>query len=186
MLSPAPDLRTLLFTVTVAVMTAFLFGLVPALQSTRPDLAPTLKDQAGSLAGSARQARFRKSLVALQVALSLLLLVGAGLYGVMAYNVARRTREIGVRMALGAFGGDVVWLVLREALLLLAVGLIVGLPAALALGRYAQSQLFGVHFADPLTLLLAVSGLAVSATLAGVIPARRASRVDPIRALRYE
>jgi putative ABC transport system permease protein len=456
MLSPAPDLRTLLFTVAVAVVTAFLFGLVPALQSTRPDLAPTLKDQAGSLAGGARQARFRKSLVAVQVALSLLLLVGAGLfvrsllnlrelgpgfpverllafsidpslngydverskafyqqliedlralpgvsasglarvgilrgnewdssvtveghvaapqedmnpfmnaispgyfaslgapivagrdftlrdteqikhrsdtdlvprvvivnekfarrffgdaralgrrvgfgsdpgtptdmeivgvvrdikytslrddvpiqmfvpymarrsvggmtvylrtsraadqivsearervrkldrnlpiyevqtmeqrvtdsllterliaglsatfgvlatllacvglYGVMAYNVARRTREIGVRMALGAFGRDVVWLVLREALLLLGVGLLVGLPAALALGRYAQSQLFGVHFADPLTLVLAVLSLAVSATLAGVIPARRASRVDPIRALRYE
>jgi predicted permease len=452
-LSPNPDLRTLLFTVAVAVSTAFLFGLVPALQSTRPDLAPTLKDQAGSLAGGARQARFRKSLVAVQVALSLLLLVGAGLfvrslmnlrelgpgfpverllafnldpslngydverskafyqqltedlralpgvsaaglarmgilrgnewdssvtveghvaapqedmsphmnaispgyfaalgapivagrdftlrdteqinhgrsatdlvprvvivnekfarrffgnanplgrrvgfgddpgtptdmeivgvvrdikyaslrddipiqmfvpylarrsvggmtvylrtslaadpivsaardrvrkldpnlpiydvqtmeqrvtdsllterliaglsgtfgvlatllacvglYGVMAYNVARRTREIGVRMALGAFGRDVVWLVLREALVLLAVGL----PAALALGRYAQSQLFGVHFADPLTLVLAFSTLAVSASLAAVIPARRASRVDPIRALRWE
>jgi predicted permease len=452
-LSPVPDERTLLFTVAVAVLTAFVFGLVPALQSTRPDLAPTLKDQAGSLAGGARQARFRKSLVAVQVALSLLLLVGAGLfvrslmnlrelgpgfpverllafnldpslngydverskafyqqltedlralpgvsaaglarmgilrgnewdssvtveghvaapqedmsphmnaispgyfaalgapivagrdftlrdteqinhgrsatdlvprvvivnekfarrffgnanplgrrvgfgddpgtptdmeivgvvrdikyaslrddipiqmfvpylarrsvggmtvylrtslaadpivsaardrvrkldpnlpiydvqtmeqrvtdsllterliaglsgtfgvlatllacvglYGVMAYNVARRTREIGVRMALGAFGRDVVWLVLREALVLLAVGL----PAALALGRYAQSQLFGVHFADPLTLVLAFSTLAVSASLAAVIPARRASRVDPIRALRWE
>jgi predicted permease len=114
------------------------------------------------------------------------LLACVGLYGVMAYNVARRTREIGVRMALGAFGKDVVWLVLREALLLLAVGLFVGLPAAMLLGRYAQSQLFGVHFADPLTLVLAVSSLAASAILAGVIPARRASRVDPIRALRYE
>jgi predicted permease len=114
------------------------------------------------------------------------LLASIGLYGVMAYNVARRTREIGVRMALGAFGGDVIWLVLREALLLLSAGFVIGLPATLALARYAQSQLFGIHFADPLTLGLAVLGLGLAATLAGFIPARRASRVDPIRALRYE
>ena len=114
------------------------------------------------------------------------LLASVGLYGVMAYNVARRTREIGIRMALGAFGGDVVWLVLREALLLVGIGLLVGLPATLALTRYARSQLFGVHFADPLTLGLAVLSLGLAAALAGFIPARRASRVDPIRALRYE
>ena len=113
-------------------------------------------------------------------------LASVGLYGVMAYNVARRTREIGIRMALGAFGGDVVWLVLREALLLVGIGLVVGLPPALALARYARSQLFGVHFADPFTLGLAVLSLALAAALAGFIPARRASRVDPIRALRYE
>jgi putative ABC transport system permease protein len=114
------------------------------------------------------------------------LLASVGLYGVMAYNVARRTREIGIRMALGAFGGDVVWLVLREALLLVGIGLLVGLPATLALTRYARSQLFGVHFADPLTLGLAVLSLGLAAALAGFIPALRASRVDPIRALRYE
>jgi predicted permease len=114
------------------------------------------------------------------------LLASVGLYGVMAFSVARRTREIGVRMALGAFGQDVVWLVLKEALLLLAIGLVVGLPASLALARYAQSQLFGVHFADPLTLGVAVVSLGTAAALAGYIPARRASRVDPIRALRYE
>jgi predicted permease len=114
------------------------------------------------------------------------LLACVGLYGVMAYNVARRTREIGLRMALGAFGGDVVWLVLREALFVLALGLAVGLPIALGLARYAQSQLFGVHFADPLTLGLAVASLSLAAALAGFIPARRASRVDPLFALRYE
>ncbi len=114
------------------------------------------------------------------------LLACVGLYGVMAYNVARRTREIGLRMALGAFGGDVVWLVLREALIVLALGMAVGLPVALGLARYAQSQLFGVHFADPLTLALAVASLSLAATLAGFIPARRASRVDPLFALRYE
>jgi predicted permease len=114
------------------------------------------------------------------------LLASVGLYGVMAFSVARRTREIGVRMALGAFGKDVVWLVLKEALLLLAIGLLIGIPAALALARYVQSQLFGVHFADPLTLIVAIFSLASAAVLAGFIPARRASRVDPIRALRYE
>ncbi len=114
------------------------------------------------------------------------LLASVGLYGVMAFSVARRTREIGVRMALGAFGKDVVWLVLKEALLLLAIGLVIGIPASLALARYVQSQLFGVHFADPLTLALAIFCLAAAAALAGFIPARRASRVDPIRALRYE
>jgi predicted permease len=114
------------------------------------------------------------------------LLACIGLYGVMAYNVARRTREIGLRMALGAFGGDVVWLVLREALIVLALGMAVGLPVALGLARYAQSQLFGVHFADPLTLALAVASLSLAAALAGFIPARRASRVDPLFALRYE
>jgi ABC-type antimicrobial peptide transport system permease subunit len=114
------------------------------------------------------------------------LLASIGLYGVMAYNVSRRTREIGVRMALGAFPKDVVWLVLKEALSLLAIGLALGIPASLAMGRYVQSQLFGIHFADPSSLSLAVGSLAVAAALAGFIPARRASRVDPIRALRYE
>jgi predicted permease len=114
------------------------------------------------------------------------LLACVGLYGVMAYNVTRRTREIGVRMALGAFGPDVVWLVLSEALLVLGAGVAVGLPGALLLARYAQAQLFGVHFADPLTLVLAVSSLSLAAVLAGFLPARRASRVDPILALRYE
>jgi ABC-type antimicrobial peptide transport system permease subunit len=119
------------------------------------------------------------SLVALAIA-------GLGIYGVVAYGVARRTREIGVRMALGAFGKDVVWLVLKEALILLAIGLAIGLPVSLALAHYVQSQLFGVHFADPLTLFVAIFSLATAAALAGYIPARRASRVDPIRALRYE
>ena len=456
-LSPAPDLRTLLFTTAVAALTAFVFGLVPAFQATRPDLAPTLKDQAGALAGGAGQARLRKALVAVQVALSLLLLIGAGLfvrslrnlrqlgpgftaerllafavdpslngytvekskafyqqltldlqalpgvsaaglasmailqdnewdssvtveghmaapqedvspfmnsispgyftalgvpvvagrdftlkdteqikhgsddddwsprvvivnekfarrffgdtsalgrhvgfgtdpgtptdmeivgvikdikytnlkdeipiqmfipylasryvgdmtvyvrtslpaeqivslardrvrkldpnlplfgvrtmeqrvtdsllverliaslstafgalatvlacvglYGVLAYNVSRRRREIGLRMALGAGSADVIRLVLREALLLLAVGLAVGLPVALGLARAVQSQLFGVHFADPLTIGTAAFGLGLAATLAGYLPARRASRIDPVTALRCE
>jgi predicted permease len=114
------------------------------------------------------------------------LLASVGLYGVLAYNVTRRTREIGLRLALGALSRDVVWLVLREALLLLGIGLAVGLPAALGLAHYARGQLFGVSFADPISLGLGVAGLAAAATLAGVIPARRAGRLDPTRALRYE
>jgi predicted permease len=114
------------------------------------------------------------------------LLAGIGLYGVLAYNVTGRTREIGVRLALGAQGRDVVWLVLREALLLLAIGLAVGLPASLALAHSVRTQLFGVHFADPASLGLAALCLGGAASLAALIPARRASRLDPTVALRCE
>jgi predicted permease len=114
------------------------------------------------------------------------LLAAVGLYGVLAYNVARRRREIGVRMALGARAADVIGLVLREALVLLAAGMAVGLPAALGLSFLVKTQLFGVHFADPLTIALAAAGLGLAAGLAGYLPARRASRVDPASALRYE
>jgi ABC-type antimicrobial peptide transport system permease subunit len=114
------------------------------------------------------------------------LLACVGLYGVLAYNVSRRSREIGLRMALGAQAADVVGLVLREALLLLGLGVGIGLPLAVALARMVQSQLFGVHFADPLTLAAAAVVLGLAAALAGYLPARRASRVDPMSALRYE
>jgi predicted permease len=114
------------------------------------------------------------------------LLAVIGLYGVMAYTVARRTREIGVRMALGAVAGDVVWLVMREVVVLVAIGVAGGLAASLALTRYVQSQLFGVTRTDPATMALAALGLAVVACLAGYIPAVRASRSDPMHALRYE
>jgi ABC-type antimicrobial peptide transport system permease subunit len=114
------------------------------------------------------------------------LLACVGLYGVLAYNMARRSREIGVRMALGARTGDVVGLVLREALLLLGLGTAIGLPLAIGLARMVQSQLFGIHFADPLTLVAAALLLGLATALAGYLPARRASRVDPMTALRYE
>jgi predicted permease len=114
------------------------------------------------------------------------LLAGIGLYGLLAYTVTGRTREIGLRMALGAVGRNVVWLVLREAFLLLCVGLGLGLPAALALAHFARAQLFGVHIADPTSLGLAVMCLGGATILAAFIPARRASRLEPTQALRCE
>jgi predicted permease len=114
------------------------------------------------------------------------LLAVIGLYGVMASAVARRTREIGIRMALGALQGNVVWLVMKEVLILIGLGALVGVPAAIALGRLVQSQLYGLSPYDPLTMLFAVACVAAVASLAGLIPALRASRIDPVRALRYE
>ena len=114
------------------------------------------------------------------------LLAVIGLYGVMAYTVAQRTREVGIRIALGAARGKVIWLVMREVLLLVAIGVIAGVTASVALTRVVQSQLFGLTPHDPLTLGLATAVLAVVACAAGYIPALRASHLDPMVALRYE
>jgi predicted permease len=114
------------------------------------------------------------------------LLAIIGLYGVMAYTVAQKTREIGIRMALGATQQEVIRMVMREVLLLVAIGVAIGVPAALALTRAVQSQLFGVTAHDPSTLLVATAGLALVACLAGYVPSQRASRVDPMHALRHE
>jgi len=109
-----------------------------------------------------------------------------GLYGVMSYTVAQRTREIGIRMALGAEQGKVVWMVMREVLRLIGIGVVVGIPAALALTRVVESQLFGLTGHDPRTLGISTVALTVVACAAGYIPALRASRLDPMKALRYE
>jgi predicted permease len=114
------------------------------------------------------------------------LLAAVGLYGVMAYVVARRTREIGIRMALGATQQNVAWMILREILGMLAVGLCVGLIAAYGIGRVVESLLFGVKASDPVVFVLAAGLLAAVALLAGWLPSRKAANVDPMVALRYE
>jgi len=114
------------------------------------------------------------------------LLASIGLYGVMAFIVARRRKELGIRLALGAEPYGLVWLVMKEVLLLLVIGLAVGIPSAIALGRYVSSQLYGIQPGDPWIAVATVVLLSVVSVIAGMIPARRASRIDPILALRYE
>lgn len=113
-------------------------------------------------------------------------LAAVGLYGVMAYTVARRTREIGIRVALGASRAGVMGMVMREVGWMAAIGIAIGLPCAIAIGRLIQSQLFGLAAYDPFTLAMATAALVAAALLAGYIPAARAMRVDPMVALRYE
>ena len=114
------------------------------------------------------------------------LLAAIGLYGVLAYTVAQRTREIGLRMALGAAPGRVRGMVLRQVAIMTTVGALVGLAGAVAVGKAAQSILFQMTGADPAVLALSAAALALVALCAGFIPAHRASRVDPMRALKYE
>jgi predicted permease len=114
------------------------------------------------------------------------LLASVGLYGVMAFVVARRKKELGIRLALGAQPAFVVWIVMREVLLLLVIGLAIGIPAAMALGQYVSSQLYGIQPRDPAIAAWTVLLLTVVSAAAGLIPAQRASRIDPILALRHE
>jgi predicted permease len=115
-----------------------------------------------------------------------MLLACLGLYGLMAYAVARRTSEIGIRLALGARRDHILWLVLRETLWLTVAGIAIGVPAALWAAKFAKSLLFGIGVADPVTIAVTIATLMGVAALAGYIPARRALRVDPMMALRYE
>ncbi len=113
-------------------------------------------------------------------------LVGTGLYGTLAYRVSVRTAEIGVRMAVGARRGQVVWMILKDSLVLTVAGVVIGVPLATLVGRALASSLYGVQPLDPVTYLLAVAGVAVVALVASAIPASRAASLDPLRALRVE
>jgi predicted permease len=114
------------------------------------------------------------------------LLASIGLYGVMAFVVARRRKELGIRLALGAAPRGVIWMVMKEVLLLMTIGLLVGVPAAIGLGRFVASQLYGIQPNDPAIAIATMTLLGLVSAAAGLIPARRASRIDPILALRYE
>jgi predicted permease len=155
-------------------------------QEAAPSLPPiTIHTMAGLVDDTLQTDRFIQQLSTAFGVLAIVL-ASIGLYGVMAYNVARRTRDIGIRMALGAAPANVRWRVLRESLILAALGIAIGIPAALAGTRLVRSLLFGLGLADPIVLIATGAILVLVAALAGLIPARRASRVDPMIALRYE
>ena len=135
--------------------------------------------------GTLQQERTFAALSGLFGALALVL-CGVGLYGVASYSVTRRTREIGIRVALGAARAQIIWLFLRQTLILVFIGATFGTPLALACGRFVKKMLFGLTPADPGSLALALLSLAGVTTIACLVPARRAAKVDPMVALRYE
>jgi ABC-type antimicrobial peptide transport system permease subunit len=126
------------------------------------------------------------ALLAVSFGVLAMLLAAIGLYGVLAYATAQRTREIGIRMALGAQRGTVMGLVLRDVLWLAGISIVATLPVALVLGRLLRSQLYGVSAADPVTLFGGTLLVAAVALLAALLPARRAASVEPMKALRTE
>jgi len=113
-------------------------------------------------------------------------LVATGLYGTLAYRVSKRTAEIGIRMAMGARRGQVVWMILRDSLVLTAIGVAIGLPLAMLLGRALGSTLYGVKPLDATSYIFAILGVACVALGASALPARRAASVEPLTALRVE
>jgi putative ABC transport system permease protein len=147
--------------------------------------APKVQTMNDRLSEVLAQPRFQTLLLTLFGVVTLIL-VSAGIYGVVSYSVAQRTHEIGVRMALGAQKADVLILVLQRGMALTGVGVMIGLLVALALTRLLKSLLFGVSASDPITYLLASIVLAAVSLLACYLPARRATEVDPMVALRHE
>jgi len=165
-------------------------ALVPTVRQQVADLDPDLPVTSVStmeqvVAASARQPRLSSVLIALFAALAALLAV-VGIYGVMSYSVTQRTREIGIRVAVGAGAPSVLGLVLREAVALAVAGLAAGLAAAFGLTRILASQLYQVSATDPLVLGAAAAGILAVSLAASFVPAWRALRVDPLIALRAE
>ena len=151
-----------------------------------PDLPVTqVATMEQRLSKAVSQPRFRTTLIAL-FALVALTLACIGIYGVISYSVTQRTHEIGIRMALGAQTGDVLGMVIRQAIVLAAIGVGLGLTASYALTSLMSKLLFGVKPNDPATFVATAALLAITALLASYLPARRATKVDPLVALRYE
>jgi ABC-type antimicrobial peptide transport system permease subunit len=155
------------------------------LRDLAPNVPPRFRTFEQVYAASLGARRFNLMLVGAFAGTALILAV-AGIYGVMAYNVTRRRREIGVRIALGANARDVVRLVLRQGLVTIAIGLAAGVAGALGLTRALESLLFGVTPTDPLAFTAVVLVLAGVASLACYLPASRGTRVNPVEALRQE
>jgi predicted permease len=161
-------------------------NVVSQIKAVDPDLPISFSKTLDTLVNDSAANQIALAKISVFFAGLALLLACVGLYGVMSYTVAGRTREIGVRMALGAARGDVLQLVLRESMLLVAMGLGIGIPLSLASSRLLSSFLFGLKATDPLSLIAVILLLGIVAALASSIPARRAAKVDPMVALRYE
>jgi predicted permease len=155
------------------------------LQELNPEIPPRFRTFAQVYSASLGSRRFTLILIAF-FGIVALLLATAGVFGVMAYSVSRRTREIGVRVALGARSRDVLTMILRQGMRTIVIGIAIGLAGSLALTRTLSSLLFGVTATDPLTFAAVIALLIATALLACYIPARRATKVDPMVALRYE
>jgi ABC-type antimicrobial peptide transport system permease subunit len=155
------------------------------LRDEAPDVAPRFRTFTQIYSSSLGSRRFNLVLVVV-FALTALLLAVAGVYGIVAYGVAQRTREIGVRMALGARAADVLQLILRQGLTMALIGVGIGMLGSFATARTIQSLLFDVQPTDPLTFVTVAATLILVAALACYIPARRATKVDPLVALRYD
>ena len=164
---------------SIPVMRRDVAGLDPLLPLAHMERLDTLVD--ASLAGRRFTMLVLLSFAAIAVALSVI-----GVYGVLAYMVGQRRREIGLRLAIGASPSDVVWMFVREGAALTMVGLMVGLAGALAAGRWISSLLFSVTPADPATLAIVICALAGAAACATYLPARRAAGIDPSDALKAD
>jgi len=155
------------------------------LQDLNPEVPAKFQTFSQIYSASLGSRRFNFILIA-SFAITALLLATAGVFGVMAYSVSRRTAEIGVRVALGAGSGDVLRMILSQGLRTIFIGVAIGIAGSLALTRTVESLLFGVTATDPLTFVAVILLLVAAALLACYIPARRATKIDPLIALRYE
>jgi putative ABC transport system permease protein len=155
------------------------------LQQMNPEIPPRFRTFSEVYSASLGSRRFNVLLVGIFGVVALVLAM-AGVFGVMAYSVSRRTREIGVRVAMGARSRDVLTMILSQGMRTIMIGVLIGVAGALALTRALSSLLFGITATDPLTFAAVIALLIATALLACYIPARRASKVDPMVALRYE